>query len=46
MEKENPIILKTNLEDFCIDGFLLFVEKSDHLDSQVGRETAEFWLKV
>lgn len=40
--REKRIILKTNLEDFCIDGLLLFVEKSDHLNSQVGRETAEF----
>ena len=37
--------LKTNLEDFCIDRLLFFVEKSDHLNSQVGRETAEFWLE-
>lgn len=35
-------IRRTNLEDFCIDGFFLFIEKSNHLDSQVAWETAEF----
>lgn len=37
--------MTTNLEDFCIDRLLLLVEKSDHLNSQVGREAAEFGLE-
>lgn len=43
--REKRINLKTNLEDFCIDRLLLLVEKSDHLNSQVGREAAEFGLE-
>lgn len=39
-------IQKTNLEDFCIDGLFLFIEKSNHLNSQVAGETAEFWLQT
>ena len=43
-----PLIFKppkyqnTNLKDFGIDRLLLFVEKADHLNSQVGGETADF----
>lgn len=38
-------IQKPNLEDFCIDGFFLFIEKSNHLNRQVTRETAQFRLQ-
>lgn len=36
---------KRHLEDFCIDGFFLFVEKSNHLNSQVAGEAAQFGLQ-
>lgn len=32
---------KTNLEDFGVDSFFLFIEKSNHLNSQVAWEPAE-----
>lgn len=35
-------MLKANLKDFCIDRLLLLVEKTDHLNSQVTRQAAEF----
>lgn len=38
-------ILKPNLEDFCIDGFFLFIEKSNHLNGQVTWETAQLRLQ-
>lgn len=38
-------IQKPNLEDFCIDGFFLFIEKSNHLNSQVTWETAQLRLQ-
>lgn len=37
-------IQKPNLEDFCIDGFFLFIEESNHLNRQVTWETAQFRL--
>ena len=35
---------RTDLKDFGIDRLLFFVEKADHLNGQVGRETAQFGL--
>lgn len=34
----------TDLKDFGVDRLLFFVEKADHLNGQVGRETAQFGL--
>lgn len=39
-------IERTNLEDFCVDGFFLLIEKSHHLNSQVAWETAELRLQT
>lgn len=37
--------MEADLKDFRIDGLLLFVEKPDHLNSQIAGQAAEFGLE-